>query len=72
LSATAKRWIALGVFAALAGAGTWAALRPDAWEQVAVVLAAAAGAGQAIYTALKSSGLIDWLTGPPPEAEPDA
>ncbi|MDU4287417.1 MAG: hypothetical protein E7I43_07035 [Actinomyces sp.] len=48
-----KRLIAIAVTLLLVGVGLFASYRPDSWQQVATVIAAALGVMQVVYTAMK-------------------
>ncbi len=53
LSSSQKRWVALSATLLLVLVGMFAWYQPDAWEQVAAVIAAAFGVMQVVYTGLK-------------------
>lgn len=48
-----KRLIAIAVTLLLVGVGIFAAYRPDSWQEIAAVIAAALGVMQVVYTAMK-------------------
>ena len=72
-SASAKRWtaICLVVFlTVLVGVFT---IHPDAWQIIAAWIAFAVSALQVVYSALKPTGVLDWLrdaTSPKPDDDP--
>lgn len=53
LRSSYKRLIAIGVTLLLVGIGIFAACRPDSWQEIATVIAAALGVMQVVYTAMK-------------------
>lgn len=60
-SATAKRWAAIAVSATLTGL-VWALTRyPESVSGILGELGGVIAAAQVAYTALKPTGLIDWL-----------
>lgn len=59
--ATAKRWVAIGVSVTLT-ALVWALTRyPASMSAIMGELAGVIAAAQVVYTALKPTGLIDWV-----------
>lgn len=60
-SATAKRWIAISVSATLTGL-VWALTRyPESVSAILGELCGVIAAAQVTYTALKPTGLLDWI-----------
>lgn len=60
-SATAKRWAAISVSATLAGL-VWALTRyPESVSGILGELGGVIAAAQVAYTALKPTGLLDWI-----------
>lgn len=60
-SATAKRWVAISVAATLTGL-VWALTRyPESISAILGELGGVIAAAQVAYTALKPTGLIDWI-----------
>lgn len=60
-SATAKRWIAISVSATLTGL-VWALTRyPESVSGILGELGGVIAAAQVAYTALKPTGLLDWI-----------
>lgn len=60
-SATAKRWVAISVSATLTGL-VWALTRyPESVSATLGELGGVIAAAQVTYTALKPTGLIDWI-----------
>lgn len=60
-SATAKRWIAIAVSATLTGL-VWALTRyPESVSAILGELGGVIAAAQVTYTALKPTGLLDWI-----------
>lgn len=60
-SATAKRWIAISVSATLTGL-VWALTRyPESVSAILGELGGVIAAAQVAYTALKPTGLLDWI-----------
>lgn len=60
-SATAKRWIAISVSATLTGL-VWALTRyPESVSAILGELGGVIAAAQVTYTALKPTGLLDWI-----------
>lgn len=60
-SATAKRWVAIAVSVTLTGL-VWALTRyPESVSAILGELGGVIAAAQVAYTALKPTGLIDWI-----------
>lgn len=60
-SATAKRWVAIAVSATLTGL-VWALTRyPESVSAILGELGGVIAAAQVAYTALKPTGLLDWI-----------
>ena len=60
-SATAKRWVAIAVSATLTSL-TWALTRyPESVSGILGELGGVIAAAQVAYTALKPTGLLDWI-----------
>lgn len=60
-SATAKRWVAISVSATLTGL-VWALTRyPESVSAVLGEMGGVIAAAQVTYTALKPTGLLDWI-----------
>lgn len=60
-SATAKRWVAISVSATLTGL-VWALTRyPESVSGILGELGGVIAAAQVAYTALKPTGLLDWI-----------
>lgn len=60
-SATAKRWVAIAVSVTLTGL-VWALTRyPESVSAVLGEMGGVIAAAQVVYTALKPTGLIDWV-----------
>lgn len=60
-SATAKRWVAISVSATLTGL-VWALTRyPESVTAILGELGGVIAAAQVAYTALKPTGLLDWI-----------
>lgn len=60
-SATAKRWVAISVSATLTGL-VWALTRyPESTAGIMGELGGVIAAAQVAYTALKPTGLLDWI-----------
>jgi len=60
-SATAKRWVAIAVSATLTGL-VWALTRyPESVSGILGELGGVIAAAQVAYTALKPTGLLDWI-----------
>lgn len=60
-SATAKRWVAISVSATLTGL-VWALTRyPESVSAILGELGGVIAAAQVTYTALKPTGLLDWI-----------
>lgn len=60
-SATAKRWVAIAVSATLTGL-VWALTRyPESVSAILGELGGVIAAAQVTYTALKPTGLLDWI-----------
>lgn len=60
-SATAKRWVAIAVSATLTGL-VWALTRyPESVSTILGELGGVIAAAQVTYTALKPTGLLDWI-----------
>lgn len=60
-SATAKRWVAIAVSATLTGL-VWALTRyPESVSAILGELGGVIAAAQVTYTALKPTGLLDWV-----------
>lgn len=60
-SATAKRWVAIAVSATLTGL-VWALTRyPESISAILGELGGVIAAAQVAYTALKPTGLLDWI-----------
>ena len=60
-SATAKRWVAIAVAATLTGL-VWALTRyPESVSGILGELGGVIAAAQVAYTALKPTGLLDWI-----------
>jgi hypothetical protein len=53
LRSSYKRLIAIAVTLLLVGVGIFASYRPDSWQEIAAVIAAALGVMQVVYTAMK-------------------
>ena len=53
LRSSYKRLIAIAVTLLLVGVGVFATYRPDTWQEIATVIAAALGVMQVVYTAMK-------------------
>jgi hypothetical protein len=58
-----KRLVAILSAVTVCAVGLWAAAYPATWETVSVALAGAVGVCQAVFAALKPTGLLDWLGG---------
>ena len=60
-SATAKRWVAIAVSATLTGL-VWALTRyPESVSAILGELGGVIAAAQVAYTALKPTGILDWI-----------
>lgn len=60
-SATAKRWVAIAVSATLTGL-VWALTRyPESISAILGEMGGVVAAAQITYTALKPTGLLDWI-----------
>ena len=60
-SATAKRWVAISVSATLTGL-VWALTRyPESISAILGEMGGVVAAAQITYTALKPTGLLDWI-----------
>ena len=60
-SATAKRWVAIAVSATLTGL-VWTLTRyPESVSAILGELGGVVAAAQVAYTALKPTGLLDWI-----------
>lgn len=60
-SATAKRWVAISVSATLTGL-VWALTRyPESVSAILGEMGGVIAAAQVTYTALKPTGLLDWI-----------
>ena len=60
-SATAKRWVAIAMSATLTGL-VWALTRyPESISAILGELGGVIAAAQVAYTALKPTGLLDWI-----------
>ena len=60
-SATAKRWVAIAVSATLTGL-VWALTRyPESVSAILGEMGGVIAAAQVAYTALKPTGLLDWV-----------
>lgn len=60
-SATAKRWVAIAISATLTGL-VWALTRyPESVSAILGELGGVIAAAQVAYTALKPTGILDWI-----------
>lgn len=60
-SATAKRWVAIAISATLTGL-VWALTRyPESVSAILGEMGGVIAAAQVTYTALKPTGLLDWI-----------
>jgi MFS family permease len=67
LTSGQKRLIAILAAVALCGIGLFATSAPATWEAIATSLASAIGVCQAVFAALKPTGLLDWISGEDPK-----
>lgn len=60
-SGSTKRVVALAVFAGLTAIGVLIHYYPSQWEAILGFFAITVGVGQVIFTALKPTGIFNWL-----------